>query len=124
MIENQFLWKKQRLVETSACGARLCYVIRSEPLAEDQSHYSVVTSWMDEKTLFPIRVEKIVGVPPSVKEFTYFGLRQSKGVWSASQVEAKTKGQPGSSLLIITAGTEKANVPASQFDPALLTKPD
>jgi hypothetical protein len=50
-------------------------------------------------------------------------LRESKGIWSASQVEVKTQGKPGSSLLIVTRGAAKAHLAAGDFDAALLTKP-
>ena len=50
-----------------------------------------------------------------MKEFTYFGLRQNGGVWSASQVEAKIRGQSGSTLLIIDHGTTKANLDLKAF---------
>ena len=57
----------------------------------------------------------------TVKEFTYFGLRQEGGVWSAHQVEAKIRGQAGSTLLIIDRGTPKANLSLKDFNPAQLT---
>jgi len=124
LVDDQFLWKNQMLLEKSQCGARECYVIKSEPSAADRSHYSSVTSWVDQQIYYPVRVEKVVKTSGTVKEFTNYGLRESRKRWSASQIEAETKGKPGSSLLIITGGAEKANLTASQFDPALLTKPD
>ena len=124
LMDNQFLWKNQTLLEKAQCGARQCYVIKSEPAAADHSHYSSVTSWIDQKIYFPVRIEKTVKGTGAVKVFTNYGLRQSKGAWSASQIEVEIKGKAGSSLLVITGGAEKANLTASQFDPALLTKPD
>jgi hypothetical protein len=124
LMDNQFLWKNQTLLERAKCGARECYVIKSEPSAADHSHYSSVTSWVDQKIYYPVRIEKVLKGSGIVREFTNYGLRESKGRWSASQIEVETKGRPGSSLLIITGGAEKANLNASQFDPALLTKPD
>jgi hypothetical protein len=124
LMDDQFLWKNQTLLEKATCGARECYVIKSEPSAADHSHYSSVTSWIDQKIYYPVRIRKVVKGSGTVKEFTNYGLRESKGRWSASQVEVETKGRPGSSLLIITGGAEKANLNASQFDPALLTEPD
>jgi hypothetical protein len=56
-----------------------------------------------------------------VKEFTYFGLRQNGGVWSASQVEVKIRGRAGSTLLIVDRGTPKANLGLKDFSPAQLT---
>jgi hypothetical protein len=124
LMDDQFLWRNQTLVESSKCGARECYVIKSVPSAADHSHYASVTSWIDQTIFYPVRIEKTVKGSGEVKTFTNFGLRESKGRWSASQIEVETKGAPGSSLLIITGGAEKANLQAGQFDPALLTKPD
>ena len=45
----------------------------------------------------------------------HLGLRQNSGVWSASQVEVKTVGKPGSSLLVIENGTEKAKLGRKDF---------
>jgi hypothetical protein len=124
LMDNQYLWKNQTLAGEAKCGARQCYVIKSEPAAGERSSYSSVTSWVDKNIYYPVRVEKLIRGTGLVKEFTNFGLRQSKGVWLASQIEVEIKDRPGSSLLIITGGAEDANLKASQFDPALLTKPE
>jgi hypothetical protein len=50
------------------------------------------------------------------KEFIYYGLRQVGGVWSASQVEAKLQGKPGSSMLVIEGGSGKAHLGSKDFD--------
>jgi hypothetical protein len=50
------------------------------------------------------------------KEFIYYGLRQVGGLWSASQVEAKLQGKPGSSILSIEFGSGKANLGRKDFD--------
>ncbi len=123
LMDNALLWSKQTLVEEGACGARTCYEIRSEPEPSDQSHYLRVTTWLDRDAFFPVRVEKIFRVSRTTRSFTYFDLRQSKGVWSAGQIEVKTRGRSGSSFLIINRGAEKANLTDDAFDPALLTKP-
>jgi hypothetical protein len=93
------------------------------PDARDQSHYSSVASWLDRETLAPVRVEKTLRGSAVVKEFVYFGLRESKGVWSASQIEVRTRGVAGSSFLIISRGAEKARVSPADLDPALLIRP-
>jgi Outer membrane lipoprotein-sorting protein len=121
LLDGQLLWKKQSWGGEEACGARKCYVIRSEPSVADHSAYSSVTTWVDQTTYFPIKVEKVAKSSGAVKDFTNYGLRQVKGRWSASQIEVEVKGKPGSSLLVITGGAENANLPASQFNPALLT---
>ena len=123
LMENQFLWQKQTLVKEEKYGARDCDVVRSEPAAVDRSHYSAVTSWLDRLVHYPVKVEKVVKATGQVKEFIYFGLRESKGIWSASQIEVKTAAKSGSTLLIITRGAGKARLTAADFDPALLTKP-
>ncbi|MGD0579823.1 MAG: outer membrane lipoprotein-sorting protein [Bryobacteraceae bacterium] len=123
LMENQFLWRNQSLVEQTRYGARTCSVLRSTPGPADRTHYSAVTTWLDQATDYPVKVEKTVRLSGIVKEFIYYGLRQSKGVWSASQIECRSKGKPGSSLLIVSRGSEKANLPAREFDPALLIRP-
>jgi hypothetical protein len=122
LMENQFLWKRQTLVEEAMCGARNCYVLRSEPAPEDNSSYSRVTTWLAQEIYFPVKVEKVLKASGAVKEFTYFDLRQNKGVWSATQIETKTQGKPGSTLLIVNRGAEKANLTEAAFDPALLVR--
>jgi hypothetical protein len=122
LMENHFLWRGQTLVSETTYGARACYLVRSEPGPADRSHYSAVTSWLDKAVYYPVHVEKTVKGSGSVKEFVYYGLRESKGIWSASQIECKTRGREGSTLLIITRGSEKARVAANDFDPALLTR--
>jgi len=123
LLENQFQWHKQVLAGEAVYGARTCYVLKSAPEGDDQSQYSGVTSWLDRDSLHPVRVEKTLRSTGAVKEFIYYGLRESKGVWSASQVEVRTNGKPGSSLLIVTRGAEKARLTATDFDAALLTRP-
>lgn len=123
LMDNALLWKEQTLVAEGACGARTCYQIRSEPQPQDLSHYLRVTTWLDRDAFFPVKVEKIFRVSRATRTFTYFDLRQSKGVWSAGQIEVKTRGKAGSSFLIVNRGAEKANLTDEAFDPAVLTKP-
>ncbi len=123
LMESQFLWRNQALVGETTYGARHCSVLRSTPGPADRTHYSAVTTWLDRASAFPVKVEKTVRLSGTVKEFIYYGLRQSKGVWSASQIECRFKGQPGSSLLIVSRGSEKANLAEREFDPALLIRP-
>jgi hypothetical protein len=67
-------------------------------------------------------VEKTLKGTGAVKEFTYFGLRQAGGIWSASQVEAKMRGSAGSTLLIVDRGSAKANLALGDFSPEHLTR--
>ncbi len=57
-----------------------------------------------------------------MKEFTYFGLRHDGGVWSATQVEVKTRGQAGTTLLIVDRGSTKANLNLGDFSPEQLIR--
>ncbi len=52
-----------------------------------------------------------------VKEFTYYGLRQSNRVWSATQVEARIRGHAGSTLLIVKRGSANAHLSVHDFQP-------
>ena len=110
LLENHFLWSRQSLAKPAKYGARECEVLRSEPGAGERSHYSSVTSWLDREILYPVKVEKVFKGTGTVKEFLYYGLRKSKGLWSASQIEVRTKGKPGSTFLIFTGGSAKANL--------------
>ena len=67
-------------------------------------------------------VEKTVEETGAVKEFTYFGIRHDEGIWSAHQIEVKTRGQQGSTMLIIDRGSAKANLTINDFSPSQLTR--
>jgi hypothetical protein len=123
LLENYSQWQRQSVLREERYGERTCVVWRSEPGPGDESHYASVTSWLDRDIYSPVKVEKVVKGTAEVKEFIYYGLRQERGVWSASQIECKVAGKPGSSLLIINRGAEKPHLGRSMFDPALLTKP-
>ena len=116
MLENQFFWKNQELLAPEKYGARDCFVLKSRPGSQDRTHYDSVTSWIDRGILFPVRVVKAPRGTGPQKEFIYFGLRQVGGAWSASQVEAKQQGKPGSSILVIEAGSGKAHLGRKDFD--------
>ena len=116
MLENQFFWKNQELLAPEKYGARNCFVLKSSPGSQDRTHYDSVTSWIDRGILFPVHVVKTLRGTESQKEFIYYGLRQVGGVWSAAQVEAKLQGKPGSSILVIEAGSGKANLGPKDFD--------
>jgi len=116
MVESQFFWKNQKLLAPEKYGARDCFVLRSMSAAQDRSHYDSVTSWIDRGILYPVHVVKTLHGTGQQKEFIYYGLRQVSGVWSASQIEAKLKGQPGSSILVIEAGSTKAHLGRKDFD--------
>ena len=116
MVENQFFWKNQELLAADKYGARDCSVLRSMSGSQDRTHYDSVTSWIDRGILYPVHVVKTLRGTGQQKEFIYYGLRQVGGAWSASQVEAKVQGKPGSSMLVIEGGSGKANLGRKDFD--------
>jgi len=120
-METQYFWPGQTLEKEVMFGARNCDVVESTPGAADKTHYSGIKTWLDHSIGFPVYVEKTVKGTGSVKEFTSFGLRHDGGVWSASQVESKIRGQGGSTLLIIDRGSAKANLGLGDFSPEQLT---
>jgi hypothetical protein len=121
-LEPQYFWPGQTALEETRYGARDCDDVVSSPGAADRTHYAAIKSWLDHGIGFPVYVEKTLKGSGAVKEFTYFGLRQNGGVWSASQVEAKIRGHAGSTLLIIDRGSTKANLGLKDFSSEVLTR--
>jgi len=115
MVESQFFWKNQELLAPEKYGARDCFVLKSVSGSQDRSYYDSVTSWIDRSILFPVHVVKTLRGTRQQKEFIYYGLRQVDGDWSASRVEAKVQGKPGSSILIIERGSGKAHLVRKDF---------
>ena len=115
MVESQFFWKNQELLAPQKYGARDCFVLKSMPGPQDRSYYDSVTSWIDRSIFYPVHVVKTLRGTGQQKEFIYYGLRQVSGAWSASQVEAKMQGKPGSSILAIEWGSGKANLGRKDF---------
>ncbi len=116
ILEMQYFWKGQEMLAPGKCGARDCVSLKSVPGTDDRSHYTSVVSSIDTNIFFPVLVVKTVKGTDARKEFSSEGLRQNSGVWSASQVEVKVTGQPGSSLLIIERGSAKAKLALKDFD--------
>jgi hypothetical protein len=116
MIENQFFWKNQEALPPGKYGARDCFVLKSKPGSQDRTYYESATSWIDRGILFPVHVVKTIRGTGQQKEFIYIGLRQVGGVWSATQVEAKLQGKPGSSMLVVEGGSGKANLGPKDFE--------
>lgn len=115
MVESEFFWKNQELLPSEKYGTRDCFVLKSVPGSQDRTYYGSVTSWIDRTILFPVHVVKTLRGTSQQKEFVYFGLRQVGGVWSASQVEAKVQGKPGSSILAFEFGSGRANLGPKDF---------
>lgn len=122
LMEPQYFWPRQTLDAETKFGARDCDVVESAPGANDRTHYAQVKTWLDHTIGFPVYAEKTLKGSGAVKQFTYFGLRHNGGVWSASQVEEKTRGQNEQMLLIIDRGSAKANLHASDFSSGQLTR--
>ncbi len=116
MVESQFFWKHQELLAPEKYGTRDCFVLKSTSDPQDRTYYDSVTSWIDRSILFTVHVVKTPRGTGQQKEFIYYALRQDGGAWSASQVEAKVQGKPGSSMLAIEFGSGKANLALKDFD--------
>ena len=119
-LEQQYFWPGQAVVERAKFGARDCDVLMSTPGTADKTHYAEMKTWLDHSIGFPVYLEKTLKGSGAVEEFTYFGLRREGGVWSATQVEAKMRGQAGKTLLIIDRGSTKANLDLGDFSPEQL----
>lgn len=120
-LEPEYFWPNQVLVEQTRYGARDCDLLNSTPGSSDRTHYTQYRSWLDHGIGFPVYVEKTVSGTGAVKEFTYFDLRQTGGVWWAHQVEVKLRGSAGSTLLIIDRGSAKAKLGLADFSTGHLT---
>jgi hypothetical protein len=121
LLEQHYFWPGQVALEPEKRGARDCDVLKSTPGPADRTHYAEVRTWLDHTIDFPIYVEKSTKTSGTVKEFTYYGLRHDGGVWSATQIEEKTRGQAGSTFLIINRGSAKANLTLGDFSPERIT---
>jgi hypothetical protein len=116
-LEQQYFWPGQAALESVKLGARNCDVLKSTPGPAGKTHYAEVRTWLDQTIDFPVYEEKTLKADGTVKEFTSFGLRHDGGIWSATQIEEKTRGQAGSTLLIINRGSTKANLTLADFSP-------
>jgi len=121
LFEPQYFWPGQSILKSATFGARQCEVLKSTPGPSDRTHYSEVQTWIDRSIDYPVYAEKTAKQGGSVKEFTYYGLRQSSGVWSATQVEVKIRSRAGSTLLLIKRGSAKANLSVKDFSSEQLT---
>lgn len=122
LIEPQYFWAGQSILRSAVLGGRHCEVLKSTPGPSDRTHYSEVQTWLDHTIDYPVYAEKVSKQGGIVKEFTYFGLRQSSRIWSATQVEAKIRGRAGSTLLIIKRGSTKAHLSVNDFKPEQISQ--
>jgi|HubBroStandDraft_1064217.scaffolds.fasta_scaffold124883_2 hypothetical protein len=114
-LEHHYFWPGQVALDSVKRGTHDCDVLKSTPGPADRTHYSEIHTWLDHTIDFPIYEEKTLKTDATVKEFTSFGLRHDGGIWSATQIEEKTRGQAGSTLLIINRGSTKANLTLADF---------
>lgn len=114
-FQDQYFWPVQAVIQSVRRGARDCDVLKSVPGPVDKTHYEQSLTWLDHTIDFPVYAEKTLKAAGVVKEFTSFGVRHDGGMWSATQIEEKIHGQPGSTLLIINRGSPKANLTLADF---------
>ena len=122
LLDSQFFWPGQTILSGAVFGGRHCNVLKSTPGPADRTRYSAVRTWLDRAIDYPVYAEKVGKEGGMVKEFTYYGLRQSNGVWSATQVETKISGCAGSTLLIVKRGSAKAHLSADDFQPSRIRR--
>jgi hypothetical protein len=121
-LEQQYFWPGQTSEGKAKFGARDCEIVKSTPGAGDRTHYAEVKTWIDPAISFPVYAEKTIKETGAVKEFTSYGVRHEEGRWMAHQLEVKTRGEAGSTLLIFDRGSAKANLGINDFSPAQLTR--
>lgn len=121
LLDPQYFWPGQIILKTTVFDTHQCYVLKSTPGASDRTHYSEVQTWLDRAIDYPVYSEKVLKQSGTVKEFTDYGLRQSSGVWSATQVEVKIRGRAGSTFLIIKRGSAKAHLSVKDFESKQIT---
>jgi hypothetical protein len=119
LAEDQFFWKSQAMLPAEKCGVRECVVVKSSPGEREQSVYASVTSAIDRSIAFPMHVVKTARGTGQQKEFTYFGMRESGGVQTATRMEVKMVGGTGSTLLVLERGVPKAKLTRRDFDLAV-----
>lgn len=117
LLEPQYFWPGQAILKSAVIDSHQCNVLKSTPGPSDRTDYSEVETWLDRTIDYPLYAEKVMKQGGIVKQFTYFGLRQTSGVWSATQVEAKIRGRAGETFLIVKRGSAKAHLSANDFRP-------
>ncbi len=120
LLDPQFFWPEQTLQGGVMFDGRACDLLKSEPGRLDHTSYSEVRTWLDHSIAYPVHAEKTLRQGGAVKEITYYGLRQTNGVWSATQIEARMRGQAGSALWIVKRGSAKAHLDANDFKPGVV----
>ena len=121
-LESQYFWPEQRDMGKATVDGQTCDQLLSTPRPVDLTHFVSVKSCLNPRTGFPLTVEKKLKTSGSLKEFTYFGVHRTQGVWWAHQIEAQIRGRAGSTLLIVERGTPEAHLGLHDFDPERLTR--
>lgn len=121
-LEQQYFWPTQTSEGKVKFGARDCVIVKSTPGPADRTRYASVKSWIDPTIDYAVYAEKTSKESGAVKEFTSFGVQHEEGRWTAHQIEEKTRGQAGSTLLIFDRGSAKANLGINDFSLAQLTR--
>ncbi len=122
LLDSQYFWPGQIILKSAVFSGHQCDVLKSTPGPSGRSGYVDVLTWLDHTINYPVYAEKVMRQGGMVKEFTYYGLRKSNGVWSATQVEAKIRGRTGSALLIIKRGSAKAHLSMNDFQPEQISQ--
>ncbi|HEU5350022.1 MAG TPA: outer membrane lipoprotein-sorting protein [Terracidiphilus sp.] len=122
LLDPQYFWPGQKSLGNAVQSGRNCEVLESTPGPMDRTRYSEVRTWLDRTIDYPIYAEKTIRQGGNVKEFRYYGLRRSSGVWSATQVEVRMRGRAGSAILIIKRGSAKAHLSVSDFQPEIISR--
>ena len=119
LVEAQFFWKNQDFLAPEKYGARDCFVLKSVPgpcrtgasLRFRHSH------GLTGSTVYSgARGERPCAEQGSRRTLSPLACGRPAGVWSASQIEARLQGKPGSTLFVIEGGSPKAKLQRKDFD--------
>lgn len=58
IVENFFAWERQALVGTGEVDGVSCQILESKPGKADRSSYGSVRTWIDQRRVVPLRIEK------------------------------------------------------------------
>lgn len=120
-LNPELYWPLQS-VERAKYGARDCDLLTSTPASNNRTHYARVRTWLDHTIAFPVHAEKTLKDSGAVREFSFIGLRKEGGVWSATQIEGKMRGQNETTLFLLERGSAKANLKVADFSVESLLK--
>ena len=116
LVEGQFFWPAQSVGATETIGPRTCTQLKSVPAGAAESRYAAVVSCVDASTGWPLKVEKSLRAGTGEQVVSYGGLRQSNGVWIATEIRMQAPGSALSTLLLIDHGTARARLEMKDFD--------